>query len=117
MPGENSPAKRAFETLKPVIANPEDGPREGYGPPNHGHNLAIAEGIKRACFIPLVNRGRALGNLVLARTTAEAFTEDDVDFLSQAAGQIAIAIENALAYQEISGSPGQACPGESLPGG
>jgi len=100
-PGENSPAKRAFETLKPVIANPDDGPPEGYGPPNHGHKLAIAEGIKAACFIPLVNRGRALGNLVLARTTADAFTEDDVEFLGQAAGQIAIAIENALAYQEI----------------
>jgi len=100
-PGENSPAKRAFETLKPVIANPEDGPPAGYGSPDHGHKLAIAEGIKAACFIPLVNRGRALGNLVLARTTADAFTEDDVEFLGQAAGQIAIAIENALAYQEI----------------
>jgi len=100
-PGENSPAKRAFETLKPVIANPDDGPPEGYGPPNHGHKMAIAEGIKAVCFIPLVNRGRALGNLVLARTTADAFTEDDVEFLGQAAGQIAIAIENALAYQEI----------------
>ena len=100
-PGENSPAKRALETLKPVIANPDDGPPEGFGSPTHGHKLAIAEGIKAACFIPLVNRGRALGNLVLARTTVDAFTEDDVEFLGQAAGQIAIAIENALAYQEI----------------
>src|SRR5207253_1073787 len=32
----------------------------------------------------------------------ETFTTEDVDFLSQAAGQIAIAIENALAYREIS---------------
>ena len=98
-PGENSPAKRAMETLKPVIANPDEGPPEGYGPPGHGHKLALAEGIRAVCFIPLVNRGRALGNLVLARTTADAFTEDDVEFLGQAAGQIAIAIENALAYQ------------------
>jgi formate hydrogenlyase transcriptional activator len=101
-PGANSPAKRALETLKPVIANPGDEPPEGYGPPGHGHKMALAEGIKAVCFIPLVNRGRALGNLVLARTTTDAFTQDDVGFLSQAAGQIAIAIENALAYQEIS---------------
>jgi formate hydrogenlyase transcriptional activator len=99
--GENSPARRAFETLKPVIANPNDRPPESYGPPGAGHKLAAAEGIKAVCFIPLVNRGRALGNLVLARTAENAFTEEDVEFLSQAAGQIAIAIENALAYQEI----------------
>ena len=36
------------------------------------------------------------------RVTEDAFTQEDVEFLSQAAGQIAIAIENALAYREIS---------------
>ena len=49
-----------------------------------------------------MNRGRALGNLVLARATEDPFTQEDVEFLSQAAGTIAIAIENALAYEEIS---------------
>jgi formate hydrogenlyase transcriptional activator len=49
-----------------------------------------------------VNRGRALGLLSISRRTEASFTPEDVEFLSQAAGQIAIAIENALAYQEIS---------------
>jgi formate hydrogenlyase transcriptional activator len=49
-----------------------------------------------------VNRGRALGDLFVVRLTEETFTAEDVDFLSQAAGPIAIAIENALAYREIS---------------
>jgi formate hydrogenlyase transcriptional activator len=40
--------------------------------------------------------------LVIARATETSFTPEDVEFLSQASGQIAIAIENALAYQEIS---------------
>jgi len=94
---QDSPAKRAFETMKPVIATTGDSP-----PGTYGQKIAAAEGLKTVCFIPLVNRGRALGNLVLARTNANAFTQDDVEFLSQAAGQIAIAIENALAYEEIS---------------
>ena len=64
--------------------------------------MAAAEGLQTVCFIPLVNRGHAVGNLVLARTTEDTFTQEDVEFLSQAAGQIAIAIENALAYREIS---------------
>jgi len=94
-PGEGSPAKRAFDTLKPIIANPR-GSSDGYG-----GKMAAVEGIKTVCFIPLVNRGRALGNLALARVTEDTFTEEDVEFLSQAAGQIAIAIDNALAYAEI----------------
>ena len=66
------------------------------------YELVIAEGVQNFCVIPLVNRGRALGTLALARVTEGSFTPEDVEFLSQAAGQIAIAIENALAYGEIS---------------
>jgi formate hydrogenlyase transcriptional activator len=61
-----------------------------------------AEGIKAFCNIPLANRGRALGILSILRTTETPFSPGDVDFLSRASGQIAIAIENALAYHEIS---------------
>jgi formate hydrogenlyase transcriptional activator len=87
-PTDDSPAKRAFETLKPVTD------RVTWSP-------AAAEGLKTVCFIPLVNHGRALGYMSLARVSEDTFTEDEVDFLSQAAGQIAIAIDNALAYEEI----------------
>jgi len=97
-PGEDSPPRRAFETMKPVIStNPA-----GAHPYSHARKIASQEGLKTACFIPLVNHGRALGIMVLARGTENAFTEEDVEFLSQAAGQIAIAIENALAFEEIS---------------
>ena len=97
-PGEDSPPRRAFETMKPVIStNPA-----GVHPYSHARKIASQEGLKTACFIPLVNHGRALGIMVLARGTENAFTEEDVEFLSQAAGQIAIAIENALAFEEIS---------------
>ena len=97
-PGEDSPPRRAFQSLKPVISsNPAGG--QSY---SHARKLATLEGLKSACFIPLVNRGRALGILVLARASEEVFTEEDGEFLSQAAGQIAIAIENALAFEEIS---------------
>jgi formate hydrogenlyase transcriptional activator len=91
-------SKRVLETLKPIIVDridPADVPPEMY-------NKVVAEGVKESCLIPLVNRGRALGTLFNARTTEGSFTPDDVEFLTQAAGQIAIAIENALAYHEIS---------------
>jgi formate hydrogenlyase transcriptional activator len=97
-PGPNDPGKRALETLKPVIGTIADAPDPGW----KYYELAIAEGVQNYCVIPLVNRGRALGTLALARVTEGSFTPEDIEILSQAAGQIAIAIENALAYGEIS---------------
>jgi formate hydrogenlyase transcriptional activator len=91
-------AKRVLETLKPAVvrkADPSEVPLEIY-------NEMVAEGLESSCLIPLINRGRALGILSIARTTEVPFAPYDVEFLTQAAGQIAIAIENAVAYHEIS---------------
>jgi len=90
--------KRALETLKPVIVErigPDDLPPEIY-------EKIIGEGLKSSCVIPLVSRDRALGYLSIARTAVSTFAPEDVEFLAEAAGQIAIAIENAMAYHEIS---------------
>lgn len=99
VPGQSDPARQALDTLKPVIVNAvtaADISRESY-------ETAVAEGLKCHCFIPLANRSRAVGLLAVGRTQEGDFTPKDIEFLSQASGQIAIAIENALAYQEISG--------------
>ena len=86
-------AKKAMDTLKPVVLDSQESDNCV-----SGH----AEGIKTQCIIPLVNRDRILGLLCPSRTTETPFVPEDVDFLSRASGQIAIAIENALAYHEIS---------------
>jgi formate hydrogenlyase transcriptional activator len=90
--------KKAMDTLKPVVFDVRE--REELGPETY--DLAAAEGVKAACNIPLVSRGRALGILSILRRTETPFTPEDVDFLNRASGQIAIAIENALAYREVS---------------
>jgi len=94
-----SPAnKKAIDTLKPVVISTRE--REELAA--EAYEIAAAEGIKAICLIPLVNRGRVLGTLSISRTTEIPFVPEDIDFLSRASGQIAIAIENALAYREIS---------------
>ncbi len=58
-------------------------------------------GFKVGCVLPLISRNRVLGTLVLGRLDENAYTDDEVQFLMQVANQIAIAVENALAYGEI----------------
>ena len=58
-------------------------------------------GMREACSLPLISRGRTLGSLDLGRVRDAVFTSDEVDFLSQIAKQVAIAVDNALAYGEI----------------
>ena len=59
-----------------------------------------AEGLKCACLLPFIRRNRVLGVLSLARR-AEQSLQNEADFLMQIANQIAIAVENALAYEQI----------------
>jgi formate hydrogenlyase transcriptional activator len=60
-----------------------------------------AEGVQFLCYIPLVSRNRTLGVLGLARLDAVPFSARDLEFLKLVANQVAIAVENALAYDEI----------------
>ncbi|HZQ25315.1 MAG TPA: sigma 54-interacting transcriptional regulator [Terriglobales bacterium] len=62
------------------------------------------EGFQSGCFLPLVRGDRPLGVLHLLDRRSHRFSDDDVDFLSQVAGQIAIALQNALEYRQVSES-------------
>src|ERR1700741_3551956 len=90
--------KKALETLRPVVSHTCDGNELV----SEASDIVIAEGLRAYCSIPLVNRGRALGILSILRRTEDPFSQEDINFLSRASGQIAIAIENACAYHEIS---------------
>ena len=90
--------RRALETLQPTTrntANPQEFPPDLY-------KLMVAEGLKTQCVIPLVSRGRAVAALTINRRTDDPFLPDEIGFLREASGQIAIAIENCLAFSEIS---------------
>ena len=90
--------RTAFETLKPTIANTSN--PDDFSPEEQAHNSLLTE-QKTVCNIPLVSRGRALGILRVGRTAERPYDADEIDFLRLIGGQIAIAIENALAYEEI----------------
>jgi formate hydrogenlyase transcriptional activator len=89
---EEEASARAFRTGQPIHLNGSELDHERF---------AAAEGARSACHLPLVGRDRVLGVLSLGSLQENAFTADDVAFLSKVANQVAIAVENALAYGQI----------------
>ncbi len=65
-----------------------------------GEDLEAAR-LKSVQFVPLVVETRVIGILGAYSTRPEQFGPDDINFFRQAAGLVAIAIENARAYEAI----------------
>src|SRR5271155_2373868 len=58
-------------------------------------------GVQSSCHLPLTTARRRLGILVFACKQPFAYETADVGFLQLVANQVAVAVENALAFQEI----------------
>jgi formate hydrogenlyase transcriptional activator len=59
------------------------------------------EGLRSLCCMPLISHCNVLGTLNLGSRRDAFFTDGDLHFFSQAADQVAIALENALSFQRI----------------
>ncbi len=62
---------------------------------------AFADGVRSFVAVPLVARGRSIGTLAVASTTPGRYTDHDAVFLRSVANQVALAVENMMAYEEI----------------
>jgi formate hydrogenlyase transcriptional activator len=94
---EGSPSGTAFRTMKALtLQSPFGGWLD-----SPIAQIAVREGLKSVCCLPLISRNRAIGVLVLGRLRDDAFSQGDISFLSQVANQLALAVENALAFREI----------------
>jgi len=97
VPMEGSAGGEVFTTRKPLLLDAANINR--YQAPIA--RLAKAEGLKCFCILPLFTSARDLGILALGTLAEDSFQQGDIDLLAQVANQIAIAVENALAYREI----------------
>ena len=64
-------------------------------------DLAVAVGVKTICHLPLTGRNGVLGILSLGSLQENAFSDEEISFLSQVANQVAIAVENSITYRQI----------------
>ena len=97
LPPDEDPAGLVWQTQRPLItsrvADLRRWPRLLERVQPHG--------VQSFCWLPLTTARRRLGALVFTSKQPGAYDPADVEFLQQVANQAAVAIENALAFQEI----------------
>lgn len=96
-PAADSPAGRALTTQKPLLVSRLS--MQSF--PSKATQLLLDEGIESGCWLPLAGRTRLLGTLGVGSFKESAFSENDLELLTEVANQVAIAVDNALAFQEI----------------
>jgi formate hydrogenlyase transcriptional activator len=62
---------------------------------------AAEEGIRSICTVPLIVRGRSIGGVSVASRTRNQYSAANAEFLQEVANQVALAVENMTAYEEI----------------
>jgi formate hydrogenlyase transcriptional activator len=91
------PAEEVLASGKPVVAYEADVDRY----PNPNFRRILSMGFKSICSVPLIARNRIIGTLALNRMTADVWTPEDVEFLAQVAGQVAMTVENSQSFREL----------------
>jgi len=97
VPRDTSPSGQAIASGQPFLARGAEIDRYQ----NEIIRALRTTGVQTICCVPLITRGKTFGTLNVASRRLDAFSLQDVELLQQVASQIAIAVENALAFKEI----------------
>jgi formate hydrogenlyase transcriptional activator len=97
LPIDATPAGMAFQTQQPVIVSKQD---ELARWPRLRERVAPL-GVNSGCFLPLTTARGRVGVLIFGGSEVGAYDGADVKFLQQAANQVALAVENARAFDCI----------------
>jgi formate hydrogenlyase transcriptional activator len=92
----DSPAGLAFMTRKPILRRDLELERL-----TSSEERAYGHGFRSICAVPLVVRGLSIGAITIGSLHREQYSEADADFLMEVAGQIAIAVDNMRAHEEV----------------
>jgi len=97
VPLADTPAGWTFTSREPLVLEHLDSTRF----PSTALRHLTVQGIKSACWMPLISRARVLGALTIGRREPGAFQERDLNLLSQVSNQVALALDNAAAFRQI----------------
>ncbi len=94
-----TPARMAMTSRKPAVLGEQD--LKSVAEESQCAKYWVAEGVRAFCSAPLLFHDRVLGALDIGRQSEDTFGLEEVELLGEIAKQIAIAVENAQAYREI----------------
>jgi formate hydrogenlyase transcriptional activator len=97
LPPEEDPAGLVWQTQQPLITSRVDELRRW---PRLLERVQ-PYGVQSYCWLPLTTARRRLGALVFTSKEPFAYDGADVGFLQLVSNQVAVAVENALAFQQI----------------
>jgi len=98
IPSGDSHVGWVFQRQRPLLRH--DLERERQFP---AEEMAVADGVRSYVIVPLIARGKNVGVLAVASTARAQYTESDASLLQEVANQVALAVENMKAYEEIAG--------------
>jgi len=96
MPTVGSHVGRVFQEQRPLLRR-DLGVERQYP----AEEQAYADGVRSYVIVPLVIHGRSIGTLAVASVNANQYSEADAAFFQEVANQVALAVENMKAYEEI----------------
>jgi formate hydrogenlyase transcriptional activator len=97
VPLEGSRSGKAFTERRPLLIKNFDSPEFH----SEVSKRLSQEGLCSGISLPLVSNQGPIATMTLASRRDNAFTESDVELMVQISVQVAIAVENALAFQQI----------------
>jgi formate hydrogenlyase transcriptional activator len=92
----DSHAGWAFDHQRPLIRRNLEKESESFT-----ERLLAKQGVRSICVAPLIVAGKSIGTLNLASTRADEYSNGDGELLQEIANQVALAVENMKAYEEI----------------
>ena len=97
-PAQDTPAEAALTAKRALRFNHAELAALG----SEVSRTLLNEGLRSIVCAPLTTRNQVLGTLNVASFNDDAFSDADVALLAQVANQVAVAVENAIAFREIS---------------
>jgi formate hydrogenlyase transcriptional activator len=98
IPIEGSAPGLAFTSKQPLLLTVFD-PTQF---PSPFTQMVHRFGVRSACMVPLLTVDRTLGVLIACAQEEGRLVQDDLDLLVQIGGQVAIAVANAQAFEQVS---------------
>jgi len=97
IPIEDIPAGLVWQTQRPLIISSISRETRWQGLAKR----VAPYGVQSGCYLPLTTARRRMGTLAFACKQPDAYVEAELGFLQLVANQVAVAVENAVAFQEI----------------